>query len=270
MSGSDVIGSRIELSDVGKQFQTRSGVVQALRNISFSVEPGEFVSLLGPSGCGKSTLLRLIAGLQPASSGRVVVNEKMVTGPIRGVGMAFQKAVLLNWSTVLNNVLLPARMLGLKTSKYETRARELLELVGLTGFADKYPRELSGGMQQRVSLCRALLLDPPLLLMDEPFGALDAMTRDEMILELARIVESGRAAGDPKTIVFVTHSVPEAVLLSDRIVVLSARPGRISQVVDVDLPRPRQLETRVSETFTEITGALFESLHAQFAAVGRD
>ena len=197
-------------------YEAASGPVKALDEISFAVDRGEFIALVGPSGCGKSTLLRLVAGLRRATTGRVSVGERPVTRPVSDVGMVFQAPVLLKWRTILDNVLLPAELSGRDRSKYRDRAEELLRLVGLDDFADKLPQELSGGMQQRASICRALLLDPPLLLMDEPFGALDAMTRDEMNIELLRVWgEAGGREGDRKTVLFVTHSIPEAVFLAD-------------------------------------------------------
>ncbi|HYM29646.1 MAG TPA: ABC transporter ATP-binding protein, partial [Candidatus Cybelea sp.] len=196
----------IALDRVGMTYAAASGPVEALNDITFQVGRGEFVALVGPSGCGKSTLLRIVAGLHPATAGAVTVGGKRVTRPIPEVGMVFQQPVLLKWRTIFDNVLLPAELAGLNPSHYRKRARDLLALVGLADFADKRPRELSGGMQQRAALCRALLLDPPLLLMDEPFGALDAMTRDEMNLELLRVWGEGREGR--KTILFVTHSIP--------------------------------------------------------------
>ena len=201
-----------------------SGPVEALRDIAFTVDRGELVALVGPSGCGKSTLLRIIAGLRP---------------------------VLLKWRRIVDNVLLPAELAGLNPSEYRGRAGDLLRLVGLGDFGDKLPRELSGGMQQRAALCRALLLDPPLLLMDEPFGALDAMTRDELNLELLRVW--GEGSDQRKTIVFVTHSIPEAVFLADRVVVMTPRPGRVASVVPIRLPRPRTTATRASADFGALT-----------------
>jgi NitT/TauT family transport system ATP-binding protein len=251
----------IELDRVGMTYETGSGPVEALREITLTVREGEFVSLVGPSGCGKSTLLRVIAGLRPMTSGSVVVDGAPVVRPIPKVGMVFQAAVLLKWRTILDNVLLPAELAGLNPRQYRARAMELLTLVGLGDFAGKRPSELSGGMQQRVSLCRALLLDPPLLLMDEPFGALDAMTRDEMNLELLRVWgEAGAGAGERKTILFVTHSIPEAVFLSDRIVVMSPRPGRIAGVFDVALPRPRTVETRATAEFGQYSLDIYDLL----------
>lgn len=251
----------IELDGVGMTYETGSGPVEALRGINLTVREGEFVSLVGPSGCGKSTLLRVIAGLRPMTAGSVVVDGVPVVRPIPKVGMVFQAAVLLKWRTVLDNILLPAELAGLRPSRYRERAHELLKLTGLEDFAGKRPSELSGGMQQRVALCRALLLDPPLLLMDEPFGALDAMTRDDMNLELLRVWgEAGGGAGERKTILFVTHSIPEAVFLSDRIVVMSPRPGRIAGVFDVSLPRPRTVETRATAGFGQYSLDIYDLL----------
>lgn len=250
----------IELDQVGMVYETGSGPVEALRDINLAVGEGEFISLVGPSGCGKSTLLRVVAGLRPMTSGTVVVGGVPVTKPIPKVGMVFQAAVLLKWRSILDNVLLPAELAGLNARDYRTRALELLELVGLGDFSGKRPNELSGGMQQRVALCRALLLDPPLLLMDEPFGALDAMTRDDMNLELLRVWgETGGSEGR-KTILFVTHSIPEAVFLSDRVVVMSPRPGRVAEVLDINLPRPRSVETRASAEFGKYSLDIYDLL----------
>jgi NitT/TauT family transport system ATP-binding protein len=251
----------IVLDGVGMTYAASSGPVEALREISLEVARGELVALVGPSGCGKSTLLRIVAGLREASGGRVEVDGRRVRGPVAEVGMVFQAPVLLHWRRILDNVLLPAELAGRDPGRYRERARQLLALVGLEDFAGKLPRELSGGMQQRASLCRALLLDPPLLLMDEPFGALDAMTRDEMNLELLRVWGETRDAR--KTILFVTHSIPEAVLLADRVVVMTPRPGRVAAVFDVPLPRPRGMGMRGDarfgalcvEIYTALTGA---------------
>ncbi len=252
----------IGLDRIGMTYEAASGPVEALRDISFAVERGELVALVGPSGCGKSTLLRIIAGLRPATAGSVFVAGRTVTRPIAEVGMVFQAPVLLRWRSVLDNVLLPAELAGLDARQYRERAGQLLRLVGLAGFEDKLPRELSGGMQQRASLCRALLLDPPLLLMDEPFGALDAMTRDEMNLELLRVWGEG-AARDRKTIVFVTHSIPEAVFLADRVVVMTPRPGRVARVCPVGLPRPRTVAARASADFGRLSLEIYEILTAR-------
>lgn len=251
----------IELDRVGMIYDTGSGPVEALREISLSVRQGEFISLVGPSGCGKSTLLRVVAGLRERSSGTIVVDGKPVVRPIPNVGMVFQAAVLLRWRTILDNVLLPAELAGLNPRRYRERAMDLLQLTGLAEFAGKLPNELSGGMQQRASLCRALLLDPPLLLMDEPFGALDAMTRDEMNLELLRVWgEAAGKGGERKTILFVTHSIPEAVFLADRVVIMSPRPGRIAKILDIDLPRPRSVETRATAEFGRYSLEIYDIL----------
>ncbi|MGH7277165.1 MAG: ABC transporter ATP-binding protein [Candidatus Rokuibacteriota bacterium] len=252
----------IALDGVGMTYLALSGPVEALRDITVGVGPGELVALVGPSGCGKSTLLRIVAGLRRPTAGTVLVAGRAVTAPIPAVGMVFQAPVLLKWRSILDNVLLPAELSGLRPGAYRSRALDLLRLTGLADFAGKLPQELSGGMQQRASLCRALLLDPPLLLMDEPFGALDAMTRDEMNLELLRVWGEGRreAAPDRKTIVFVTHSIPEAVFLADRVVVMSPRPGRIARVVEVGLPRPRTVETRGSAEFGRLGLEIYETL----------
>jgi NitT/TauT family transport system ATP-binding protein len=251
----------ISIDRVGMVYAAESGPVEALRDISLEIGEGEFVALVGPSGCGKSTLMRIIAGLRPVTGGRVSVDGVTVTGPVSRVGMVFQAAVLLKWRTVIDNVLLPAELSGLNPAKYRDRARELLALVGLAGFEEKRPHELSGGMQQRASLCRALILDPPILLMDEPFGALDAMTRDEMNLELLRIWGEARAAGGTrKTIVFVTHSIPEAVFLADRVVVMTPRPGRVAGMHDVAIARPRRVETRADPELGRLTLQIYNEL----------
>lgn len=250
----------IELDQVGMVYETGSGPVEALRDIHLSVRAGEFISLVGPSGCGKSTMLRVVAGLRPATGGTIIVDGTRVLKPIPKVGMVFQAAVLLKWRTILDNVLLPAELAGLSPRRYRSRATELLELVGLRDFMAKRPGELSGGMQQRVALCRALLLDPPLLLMDEPFGALDAMTRDDMNLELLRVWGEATHAGERKTVLFVTHSIPEAVFLSDRVVVMSPRPGRIAEIVEIDLPRPRTVETRATAEFGQYSLHIYDTL----------
>jgi NitT/TauT family transport system ATP-binding protein len=240
-------------------YATASGPVEALRDIDLTVGRGELVAIVGPSGCGKSTLLRIIAGLRSPSRGQVLVDGHPVVRPIPSVGMVFQAPVLLKWRTIADNVLLPAELSRLDPRDYRDRAAQLLRLVGLAEFAQKLPRELSGGMQQRAALCRALLLDPPLLLMDEPFGALDAMTRDEMNLELLRVWGQG-SGEERKTIVFVTHSIPEAVFLADRVMVMTSRPGRLGRVFDVPLPRPRTAASRARPDFGALTLAVHESL----------
>ena len=248
-------------------YDAASGPVEALAGISLSVDAGEFVSLVGPSGCGKSTLLRIVAGLRHATTGTVSVAGQQVTKPIPDIGMVFQAPILLKWRSILENVLLPAELAGKDAGKLRSRALELLEMAGLGGFGEKLPRELSGGMQQRASLCRALLLDPPLLLMDEPFGALDAMTRDDMALELLRIWgERDLPREARKTVLFVTHSIAEAVFLSDRVVVMSARPGRIAADLRIDLPRPRTVELRATEAFGRLNLEIFRTLTGKSSA----
>jgi len=216
-------------------FPDRKEPLTALKDLSFSVADGEFLSLVGPSGCGKSTFLNLACGIAQPTSGQIRLRGEPITEPIRDVGIAFQAPILLEWRTVLQNVLLPIEILERRIKpQHRDHARSLLKLVGLAGFQDSFPRELSGGMQQRVSICRALIHNPSFLLMDEPFGALDAMTRDKMNLELLRIWAQAK-----KTLIFITHSIPEAVFLSDRVVVLTGRPGCVRDIVPIDAPRPR-------------------------------
>lgn len=226
----------IRLSGVSRSFDGRSGRVEALHGIDLDIADGEFVAVLGRSGCGKSTLLRLIAGLLPVTAGEVTVADAPVAHPRPDVAMLFQRPALLPWRTVLDNVLLPVEIFGWKRAQHRERARQLLKLTGLAGFEKRLPHELSGGMQQRVSLCRSLIGEPRVMLMDEPFSALDALTREELSGELQRVHMETSA-----TVVFVTHSIEEAVLLADRVVVLSPRPGRIRDIVDVSIPRPRTL-----------------------------
>ena len=224
-----------------------AGEIRALADISLDVAPGEFLSILGPSGCGKSTLLSILGGLLAPTSGEVRFDGATLDGPSPRIGFVFQEPVLLPWRSVLDNVLLPAQLGGVRDPRGETRARALLDMLGLAGFEANYPRELSGGMRQRVAIARALLLDPEILLMDEPFGALDAINRERMNLELLRLWSVSR-----KTIVFVTHSIPEAVLLSDRVVAMTERPGRVKQTYDVELPRPRSLATMEDDRYLGI------------------
>jgi NitT/TauT family transport system ATP-binding protein len=231
----------IRLDGVGQVFEGRGGKIQALEGIDLHVQENEFVTLIGRSGCGKSTLLRLIAGLLPPTYGGVEVAGEAVKGPRRDVSFMFQRPALLPWRSVVSNVLLPVEISGGKDKSrdkkaYRDRAHELLEMVGLSGFERRLPHELSGGMQQRVSLCRSLIRDPKVMLMDEPFSALDALTRTELSEELQRIQMELAT-----TIVFVTHSIEEAVLLADRVVVLSPRPGRLREIVEIDIARPRSL-----------------------------
>ena len=253
----------IRLQDVEKTYRTRRGdLVLAVADITLDIAENEFVTLVGPSGCGKSTLLKLVAGLTPASGGTIRVRDTVVRDPFPDVGIVFQHPVLLPWRTVLDNVLFSADMLGLDPKAYRHRALELLALSGLAGSETRLPRELSGGMQQRVAICRALLPDPSLLLMDEPFGALDAMTREEMGFELLRIWEARR-----KTILFVTHSIPEAILLADTVVVMTPGPGRLARVITIDLPRPRTVELEFDAKFKaysdEVRGLIFASRRAR-------
>ncbi len=252
----------IEVDHAGMVYPAESGPVEALRDITLAVHEGEFVALVGPSGCGKSTLMRAIAGLRTVTSGQVRVDGAPVERPIPKVGMVFQAALLLKWRSVLDNVLLPAELAGLDPARYRDRARGLLRMVGLADFERKRPSELSGGMQQRAAICRALVLDPPILLMDEPFGALDAMTRDDMNLELLRVWGENEAAtgGARKTIVFVTHSIPEAVFLADRVVVMSPRPGRVANIHTVGIPRPRTAATRASPALGELAFRIYTEL----------
>jgi NitT/TauT family transport system ATP-binding protein len=241
----------ISVRNLQKTFiAARGGEVEALSRVSFDVREGEFISVLGPSGCGKSTLLRLVAGLEPASAGEVTVHGRAVVAPSPAVGMVFQRAVLFPWWTVLDNVMLATRVLPLDRRSHRERALELIELMGLKGFENSYPRELSGGMQQRAAIARALLHDPKVLLMDEPFGALDAMTRERMDSELQALWEARR-----KTVIFVTHSIPEAAFLADRVLVMSQRPATIAGIVEVDLPRPRTLDLLDSAALGRFTKA---------------
>jgi NitT/TauT family transport system ATP-binding protein len=238
----------IAVEEVSRVFAGGARTVTALERVSFEIEAGNFVSIVGPSGCGKSTLLKIISGLLPASSGQIQVNGKRVDQPLENVGMVFQSPVLLKWRSVLGNILLPVEFARLDPASHLQKAQALVNLVGLEGFEEMYPHELSGGMQQRASLCRALVTDPQLLLMDEPFGALDAMTRDELDMELLRIWEERK-----KTVLFVTHSIQEAVFLSDLVFVMSARPGRLLEKIPIDLPRPRTLEMMSVVKFGEYT-----------------
>jgi NitT/TauT family transport system ATP-binding protein len=238
----------IAVEAVSRVFSSGARSVTALDQVSFDVQAGSFVSIVGPSGCGKSTLLKIISGLLPASSGTVAVSSKTVNSPLENVGMVFQAPVLLKWRSVLGNILLPVEFGRLDVAGHVDKARALIKLVGLEGFEEMYPHELSGGMQQRTSLCRALITDPQLLLMDEPFGALDAMTRDELDMELLRIWEERK-----KTVLFVTHSIQEAVFLSDVVIVMSARPGRLLEQIVIELPRPRTMEVMSAAKFGEYT-----------------
>lgn len=237
----------IEVSDVRKVFQSADSEVLALDRVSFSVQQGEFVSVLGPSGCGKTTVLKMIAGLAAPTSGTIKVGDAPVSGPQQKIGLVFQVPALMKWRTALENVLLPSEILGLAPEPARADALRLLELVGLADFAARYPRELSGGMQQRVGIARALAHDPSILLLDEPFSALDVMTRNQLNIELLRIWSERK-----KTSLLITHSIAEAVFLSDRVVVLSPRPSRVIEIVPVPLPRPRNARVRITADFIEI------------------
>ena len=244
----------IRIRNLSKTFgKSAAGGVIALRDIDCSIEKGSFVSVVGPSGCGKSTLLRIVAGLLSSTDGSVTMDGQLIRGTRRDVGVVFQSSILLPWRSILENVLLPAEVLGLDMRAARGRAMELLEMVRLTGFEHKLPRELSGGMQQRASIARALLHDPKVLLMDEPFGALDAMTREQMNLELQRIwSESG------KTVILITHSIPEAIFLGDVVFVMTPRPGTLMRVIRVTLPRPRSMGVMGSPAFTGVAQEIRE------------
>ncbi len=246
----------IRLVGVQKTYRTRGKDFLAVSEATFNVEQGELVSLVGPSGCGKTTLLKIIAGLHPHDAGEVKIgNANQAFDPSRDVGMVFQQPLLLKWRRIVDNVMLPAEILGLPLAASRERARDLLKLVGLSGSEDKYPYELSGGMQQRAAIARALVHDPKLILMDEPFGALDALTREKMNLELLRIwQESG------KTILFVTHGITEAVFLGTRVIVLTAGPARMADNFPVELPHPRTLDMKTHEKFGDYTRRIYQLL----------
>jgi len=236
----------IAVKDLSKSYATRDGRVAALERISFGVGEGDLLAVVGPSGCGKSTLLKILAGILAPSSGEAFLRGTPIAGPRRDIGVVFQSPVLFPWRSVLDNVLLPVDVQDLGRERYQPLALELLALVGLEGFERRYPWELSGGMQQRVALTRALVHDPAMLLMDEPFGALDAMTREQMNLELQRIWLTRR-----KTVLFITHSIPEAVFLGNRVLVMTPRPGRIVGDVRVEIPHPRPLDVMNAPGFGE-------------------
>jgi NitT/TauT family transport system ATP-binding protein len=248
----------IRVDDVTKTYSTADGeIVRALHEVTFDVRDNEFVSIVGPSGCGKSTLLRLTAGLVTPSVGSIQIDGTLVTEPFPDVGFVFQTPVLLPWRTVEDNVLFSIEMLGGNKESYRERTWELLALAGIGNFKDKYPSELSGGMQQRVAICRALVHNPKLLLMDEPFGALDALTREEMAIALLKIWDDSR-----KTILFVTHSISESIFLSDRVVVMTSRPGQIARIIDVDLPRPREPRMELELNFKRYVEEVRDLIYA--------
>ena len=249
----------ISIGGLSKVFQVGHASLTALDNLNFDVNPRELVVIVGPSGCGKSTLLKILTGLLQPTTGHLEIHGNPIKGPRRDVGAVFQAPLLFAWRTVLENVLLPADIQKLDRKRSIERAKELLELVGLADFANSYPNELSGGMQQRVAIARSLLHDPAILLMDEPFGALDAMTRERMNVELQRLwAESG------KSILFITHSIPEAVFLADKVIVMTPRPGRIAEIIPVDLPRMRSLSIMNSPEF----GVYVDRIRTHFGATG--
>ncbi|MEP7207158.1 MAG: ABC transporter ATP-binding protein [Casimicrobiaceae bacterium] len=250
--------SLIRVERVAKTYQTAEGPVESLQPLDFGIGEGEFMSIVGPSGCGKSTLLKMVAGLLPATAGHILVHGRPVDGPPDNVGIVFQGSVLLPWRSVLNNILLQVEMRRLPRAKYVDKAHALIAMVGLEGFENKYPWQLSGGMQQRASICRALVHDPEVLLMDEPFGALDAMTRERMNLELQRIWAETR-----KTVLFITHSIPESIFLSDRVLVMTERPGSVAAIYDVDLPRPRTLDMMGSPEFNGLARKIRAHFYSQ-------
>jgi len=248
----------LDIDNVSKIYDSTGGAFTAVDALSLQIAQSEFVSILGPSGCGKSTLLKCVAGLEAPSSGQIRIKGQAMNGPPQKMGIVFQRDALADWRTVLQNVMLVAEFRGKKRRDVEPRARELLEKFGLERFVDKFPWELSGGMRQRASICRALLDDPELLLMDEPFGALDAMTRDQLNIELQSIWSETK-----KTVMFITHGISEAVFLSDRVVVMSRNPGRVVEVMSINLPRPRKLIMRESPEFVKCVSqiqSLFMSL----------
>ncbi len=240
----------IRFQNLNKTYRTKSGDVQAVVDVNLDIKESEFVAVVGPSGCGKTTLLKMLAGLLPYSSGAITRAGKKVTEPQTDVGIVFQDSIMLDWRDVLSNVMLQIDIRNMDRSRYMPVARDLLQKVGLAGFEGKKPYELSGGMRQRVSICRALVHDPPLLLLDEPFGALDALTREQISMDIQHLWMEKR-----KTALFITHSIPEAVLLADRVVVMSPRPGRIVEIIDIDLPRPRRLD-RLPPAFNEYAGRI--------------
>ena len=238
----------IRLENVAKVYDTEGGPVEACADVSLDIRESEFIAVVGPSGCGKTTILKMVAGLVPYSAGAITIGGKKVDRPQTNVGIVFQESILLDWRNVLGNVMLQIDIRGMDRKTYEAVAKHLLRATGLEGFEEKKPYELSGGMRQRVSICRALVHDPPLLLMDEPFGALDALTREQISMDIQRVWMEKR-----KTALHITHSIPEAVLLADRVVVMSPRPGRIVEVMEIDLPRPRRLD-KLPPRFNDYAG----------------
>ncbi|HQS47487.1 MAG TPA: ABC transporter ATP-binding protein [Xanthobacteraceae bacterium] len=258
-TGQGISPSAITVNAVTKRFRVGNDAITALEEVSLDVRRGEFVAIVGPSGCGKSTLLKILTGLFAPSAGDTRIGGTVTTGPRRDIGVVFQSPLLFPWRTVLENVMLPADVQKLNRATHLTRAKELLDLVGLTDFKDRYPKELSGGMQQRVAIARALLHQPAILLMDEPFGALDAMTRERMNVELQRLWRIHNTS-----ILFITHSIPEAVFLASRVVVMTPRPGRVAEILDINLPAKRPLELMNSPEF----GAYVARIRSHFGSVG--
>lgn len=248
-----VAGVPVVVEGVGQTFRRANRVTHAIERLDLSVAPGEFVAVLGPSGCGKSTLLKIVAGLLTPSEGAVRIAGKRVAGPHTDLGIVFQSPVLLDWRNILDNVLIQLELRDIDPAPYRERALALLRKVGLEGFHDRMPRELSGGMRQRAAIVRALIHEPPLLMMDEPFGALDALTREQMRIDLEKLWLDRR-----QTTLFITHGISEAVALADRVVVMTPRPGRIDRVLDIDLPRPRDKAVLSSPRFTEYCDAITE------------
>jgi len=246
----------IRLRGVGKTYETKDGAVEACAEIDLDVRQSEFVAIVGPSGCGKTTILKMVAGLVPRSAGEITVGGRRVDRPQTDVGIVFQESILLDWRDVLSNVMLQVDIRRMDRAAFLPVAEHLLRATGLQGFEHKKPYELSGGMRQRVSICRALVHDPPLLLMDEPFGALDALTREQISMDIQRVWMEKR-----KTAIHITHSIPEAVLLADRVVVMGPRPGRIVEILEIDLPRPRRLD-RLPQRFNDYAGRIREIFKA--------
>jgi NitT/TauT family transport system ATP-binding protein len=250
--GNKMNRAHIRLQNVGKIYQTKSGAIEACADVTIDIRQSEFVAIVGPSGCGKTTILKMVAGLVPYSSGTITIGDKLVDRPQTDVGIVFQDAIMLDWRNVLSNVMLQIDIRHMDRVKYESVAMNLLNATGLGGFEKKRPYELSGGMRQRVSICRALVHDPSLLLMDEPFGALDALTREQIAMDIQRLWMDSR-----KTALHITHSIPEAVLLADRVIVMGPRPGRIVEVINIDLPRPRRLD-KLPADFNDYAGRIRE------------
>ena len=247
----------IRLQNVDKTYQTKDGSVVAVQDVSFDIQQSEFIAIVGPSGCGKTTILKMIAGLVPYTGGTITIGGRQVDQPQTDLGIIFQDSVLLDWRNVLSNVMLQIEIRGMDRNVYEPIALELLQNVGLDGFERKNPYELSGGMKQRVSICRSLVHDPPLLLMDEPFGALDALTREQISMDIQHLWMQKQ-----KTALLITHSIPEAVLLADRVIVMSPRPGQIIEIFEINIPRPRRLDN-LPPAFDEYAGEIRKIFQAR-------